>query len=196
MGAEPAAPLLAVGLGNPGAAYRRTRHNVGFMVIDQLSERLRIEMRPGRGEYWYGRGTVEARQLVLLKPVTFMNMSGVAVADALATFACGIDGLLVILDDFALPLGKLRIRTRGSDGGHNGLASVIYHLQTDVFGRLRCGIGQPDVPTGVDPAAFVLSPFKAEDEPIVRDMVGRAADAVERICRSGIDTGMNSYNTQ
>jgi PTH1 family peptidyl-tRNA hydrolase len=160
-----------------------------------LSARFRIAMKPGRGQFWWGRGAVEARPLVVLKPVTYMNLSGTAVAEALEIFACGVDELLVIVDDLALPLRKLQIRKAGSDGGHNGLASVIYQLQTDAFARLRCGIGQPDVATGEDPAAFVLSPFRAEDGTTVRDMVGRAADAVEEICRSGIDAGMNSYNT-
>jgi peptidyl-tRNA hydrolase, PTH1 family len=192
---EATTPLLAVGLGNPGSEYRRTRHNVGFMVIDALCLRLHIAMKPGRGEFWWGRGVIDTREIALLKPVTYMNHSGVAVAEALEMLGCAADDLLVISDDFALPLGRLRIRKRGSDGGHNGLASVIYQLQSDEFARLRCGIGQPDMSAGEESAAFVLAPFLPEEEEAVSDMVARAAEAIEVVCRSGIDTGMNTYNT-
>jgi peptidyl-tRNA hydrolase, PTH1 family len=192
---EATTPLLVVGLGNPGSAYRRTRHNVGFMVVDELCMRWKVEMHPGRGDYWWGKNCKGDRDVFLIKPVTYMNNSGVAVAEALEATGCTLDDVLVISDDFALPLGRLRLRKRGSDGGHNGLASIIYQVQSDAFARLRCGVGQVEMPAGQELATFVLSPFSAEEEQEAKQMIERAADAVEEVCRTGIDTGMNLYNT-
>jgi peptidyl-tRNA hydrolase, PTH1 family len=195
LAAETTTPLLVVGLGNPGSAYRQTRHNVGFMVVDELCVRRKIDMRPGRGDYWWGEICTGDRDIVLIKPVTFMNNSGVAVVDAMDATGCTLDNLFVISDDFALPLGRLRLRKCGSDGGHNGLASIIYQLQSDAFARLRCGIGQTEMPAGQEMATFVLSRFSPEEEEPAKQMITRAADAVEEVCRTGIDTGMNLYNT-
>ena len=123
-----------------------------------------------------------------------MNNSGIAVRDVAEELAIGPERILVIADDFALPLGTLRLRRGGSDGGHNGLASIIYHLASDGFPRLRCGIGTTEPFAGEDPATFVLSPFGAEEAKAVAAMVGRAADATESFVHSGIDRTMTQYN--
>jgi PTH1 family peptidyl-tRNA hydrolase len=186
--------LLVVGLGNHGRAYRNTRHNVGFMVLDELCRRWACSLREGRGEFFRADSRHGETAVVLIAPTTFMNNSGIAVRDVAEELALGPERLLVITDDFALPLGTLRLRRGGSDGGHNGLASIIYHLGNDGFPRLRCGIGSTEPFAGEDPATFVLSPFSPEEEKSVMAMVVRAADATESFVHSGIDRTMTQYN--
>jgi PTH1 family peptidyl-tRNA hydrolase len=186
--------ILVAGLGNPGNMYRRTRHNTGFMVIEELAARLRCAVRPGKGEYEYAEGSVGGLPVTLLAPTTYMNASGEAVLDALEYFRVPPDRLLVIADDLALPLGTLRLRVSGSDGGHNGLASVIYQLETEGFPRLRCGIGPEGKPAKEATADFVLSPFASTEEEAVREMILRAADAVTTTIESGLDRAMTLYN--
>jgi PTH1 family peptidyl-tRNA hydrolase len=186
--------ILVAGLGNPGSMYRRTRHNTGFMVIGELATRLRCGVRPGKGEYEFAEGEIEGVSVTLLAPTTYMNASGEAVLDALEHFRVPPDRLLVIADDLALPLGTLRVRASGSDGGHNGLASIIYQLGTEVFPRLRCGIGREEKPAKEETADFVLAPFGSDEEEAVRAMIHRAADAVTTIVASGLDRAMTFYN--
>lgn len=186
--------ILVAGLGNPGRMYRRTRHNTGFMVIEELATRMRCGVRPGKGEYEYAEGSIGGLPVTLLAPVTYMNASGGAVLDALEYFRVPPDRLLVIADDLALPLGTLRLRVSGSDGGHNGLASVISQLETGGFPRLRCGIGREGRPAKEATADFVLSPFESDEEEAVREMILRAADAVATIVESGLDRAMTLYN--
>ena len=174
--------------------YRRTRHNTGFMVIEELAARLRCAARPGKGEYEYAEGSIGGLPVTLLAPTTYMNASGEAVLDALEHFRVPPDRLLVIADDLALPLGTLRLRTSGTDGGHNGLASVITQLETEDFPRLRCGIGREGRPAKEATAEFVLSPFASDEEESVRKMILRAADAVATIVESGLDRAMTLYN--
>jgi peptidyl-tRNA hydrolase, PTH1 family len=185
---------MVAGLGNPGTMYRRTRHNVGFMVIEELATRLRCGVRPGKGEYVYAEGSIGGLPVTLLAPTTYMNASGEALLDALEHFRVPPDRLLVIADDLALPLGTLRVRASGSDGGHNGLASVICQLGTEGFPRLRCGIGRGEKPAKDATADFVLSPFASDEEETVRIMILRAADAVTTIVESGLDRAMTLYN--
>lgn len=189
-------PVLIAGLGNPGTAYEQTRHNVGFMVADELSRRFGVRFRPGRGDYERATGSLGGRTVHLIKPATFMNESGAAVADALAYAGLTTGALLVVLDDFQIPLGALRMRPKGSDGGHNGLGSVLAILATDEIPRLRCGIGREDLPAGGGRRHFVLSSFEPEEFPAARAMVARAADAAETFAASGIDRAMTDYNTQ
>lgn len=189
------APILVVGLGNPGAEYAGTRHNTGFMVVDELSRRANARLRPGQGDFWYARTGHGENAMLLLKPVTFMNQSGSAVLEALQLFALPVAALVVVVDDLALPLGALRLRPGGSDGGHNGLASVIYHLQADQFARVRCGIRREILPPKHETADFVLSPFDAGELPAVEEMIKRAADAVQEIQRSGMERAMGLCNT-
>jgi peptidyl-tRNA hydrolase, PTH1 family len=186
--------VLVAGLGNPGSMYRRTRHNVGFMVIEELAARLRCGARPGKGEYEFAECQIGGAPVILLAPTTYMNASGEAVLDALEHFRIPPDRLLVIADDLALSLGTLRVRAAGSDGGHNGLASIIYQLGTEAFPRLRCGIGREERPAKEETADFVLSPFGSDEEEVARAMILRAADAVTTIVESGLDRTMTLYN--
>ena len=187
--------LVVVGLGNPGTEYEGTRHNAGFMVVDLLSGRWRKPFKPGKGDYLAVRGSVGGRDLALVKPLTYMNNSGAAVLDALRQFDAEAENLLVVVDDFALPLGTIRMRPGGSDGGHNGLYSVISDLRREDFPRLRCGIGRTDQkPTG-DMAEFVLSPFREDELETARQMIARAADAVTEFVTGSITGAMNRFNT-
>jgi PTH1 family peptidyl-tRNA hydrolase len=189
-------PFIVVGLGNPGAEYDGTRHNVGFAVIDVLCTKLRAHLKPGKGEYWGGRGRIGEREILLAKPTTYMNNSGIAVEELLHATGSSVENLLIIADDFALPLGTLRVRARGSDGGHNGLASIIGQLGTMEFPRLRCGIGQQATPAGKEKADFVLSPFTAEELKAVDAMIVQAANIVCECVTGGIIRAMNRSNVR
>lgn len=187
--------LLVAGLGNPGAAYERTRHNVGFMVVEELARRSRARFRPGPGPWLHCGVTVSGIEAQLVVPTTYMNLSGPAIAQAAAAVGASASETLVIFDDFQLPLGSLRLRLRGSDGGHNGIASVIEALGTLDVPRLRCGIASAHLPTDKDLMAdFVLEPFEPDEVEAVRQMVLRAADAVETVLRSGWNVAMNEFN--
>jgi PTH1 family peptidyl-tRNA hydrolase len=186
--------IILVGLGNPGFEYGTTRHNVGFHVIDILCDRLGKNFRPGKGEYLFASGQVSGRGVLLVKPITYMNNSGTAVGDALLDYESSPDRLAVVFDDLALPLGTIRIRPKGSDGGHNGLRSVIYHLNTDVFPRIRCGIRQEIMPPKSRMIDFVLSPFDEGEKEAVNEMVERAADAAIELATLGIAPTMNKFN--
>ena len=187
-------PFIVVGLGNPGAEYENTRHNVGFLVIDELIRRSGKMLRPGTGEYLYARAYEGDEDITFVKPLTYMNNSGDAVAAALQDFGTPIDRLLVIADDLALPLGRLRIRPGGSDGGHNGIWSIIRVLQTGLFARLRCGIGPVEPPSRGILASFVLSSFERDEQQQVRAMVKRGGDAVITFVEAGINRAMNKFN--
>lgn len=179
-------PVLIVGLGNPGDQYAATRHNVGFHVVEFLTRRLRARGVSSGGDYRLLTARNEQRALLLMRPLTYMNNSGTAVADVLERFALGPEQMLVVVDDFALPLGKLRLRRKGSDGGHNGLLSVAFALQTTEFPRLRCGIGVPDMPAKRFMADFVLSPFSADEQKEAERMVSAAADVALTFAREGL----------
>lgn len=188
-------PIAVVGLGNPGTEYEETRHNVGFRVVDALSERWKKPFKPGKGEYLFARTEVDAHEVLLVKPLTYMNNSGNAVVDVLERFSVPLSSLLVVLDDFVLPLGILRLRPDGSDGGHNGLYSIIYQIQGDQFPRLRCGIGDAEAPSRISRAEFVLSQFGPDERGTVRVMIDRAADAVTEFVTAGLASAMNKYNS-
>jgi PTH1 family peptidyl-tRNA hydrolase len=181
-----------VGLGNPGEKYRRTRHNVGFMVVDVLA--ARGNARPARelGDAWVTEAEVAGETVTLAKPASFMNRSGVPVERLLGELGLAPADLVVVVDDVALELGTLRIRERGSHGGHNGLRSIIELLGTDEFPRVRVGIRKGDPPE--DMAGFVLSEFPPEDVLVVQEIVGWAADAVACLLREGAEEAMNRYN--
>jgi len=181
---------LVVGLGNPGKRYEGTRHNVGFEVIDELARRLGVAMAVEKFHGWFGKGVYKADDVVLLKPTTFMNRSGRSVLAAGRFYKLELPDLLVISDDVALPVGRLRIRRSGSAGGHNGLEDIVDALGSQDFSRLRVGVGGPTGPS----AAYVLSPFEEAERPIVRKAVTRAADAVECWMERGVDAAMNDYN--
>jgi peptidyl-tRNA hydrolase, PTH1 family len=189
--------LLIVGLGNPGRQYEHTRHNVGFMVMDALADRHRAAFKPGRGEYWRAQCSVRGADTLLVKPATFMNNSGIAVQAIIEEYDLRPHEILVVFDDFQIPLGRIRIRPSGSDGGHHGLESIIYHLQTDQVPRLRCGIAGSEMEHGRDGKIdFVLAPFTESELPDVRRLIGRAADAVEVFIAEGLAPAMNRFNTK
>ncbi len=185
---------MVVGLGNVGRGYQDTRHNVGFMVVDEVSGRFRKKFSAGKGDYFFSKFTHAGEDVVLMKPTTFMNNSGIAVKDAVEKFGIRSDDLLVVYDDFNIPLAKLRLRKGGSDGGHNGVYSIIYHLNDDRFPRLRCGIGTEEVNSRADMSDFVLSKFETGEIPEVNKMIDNAADAVFVFVNEGIDAAMNRYN--
>jgi PTH1 family peptidyl-tRNA hydrolase len=183
---------LVVGLGNPGARYRRTRHNVGYLVVDELAARAGAGKGREEWDAWVAEAALGGSEVLLAKPLTFMNRSGVAVERLAARFDLGPADLVVVLDDFALELGSLRVRERGSHGGHNGLRSLIEVLGSDDFPRVRVGIRKGELPDDV--ADYVLSDFPREDVLVVQESVGRAAEAVECLIREGAPAAMNSYN--
>ena len=166
------------------------------MVADELSRRLQAPFIPGRGEYIRASVVTGDVTLHLIKPTTFMNRSGTAVAEALEHLGLTPDAILIVFDDFQLPLGTLRLRPQGSDGGHNGLGSVIWTLGTDEVPRLRLGIGRDLMPSGEEKKEFVLDPFDPEEFDSARRMVSRAADAALTFGTFGIDRAMNVHNTQ
>ena len=187
--------FFVIGLGNPEKRYIGTRHNIGFDVVDCLAQELRMQFKPGRGEFLIAQGSFRDQQVSLVKPLTFMNESGVAVMEIRDQFEATNDELLVVCDDFQLPIGKLRLRLRGSDGGHNGLYSIIYHLQSDEFPRLRCGIASPAMPTDKNLMAdFVLARFTAEELPVVDEMTNQAKDACLLALTDGVTKAMNVFN--
>ncbi len=185
-----------VGLGNPGAKYRGTRHNIGFAVVDEIARRAGLSFESAPANALVGRvRRTDGTTVLLVKPLTFMNESGQAVGELARYFRVDLVDLLVIVDEVQLPLGRVRARARGSSGGHNGLKSVIAHLGS-AFPRLRVGIGRgADRPDGLpDLADHVLARFDASEQEEVVRMTSRAADAAELFITSGIDAVMNQYN--
>ncbi len=187
--------FVIIGLGNPGSEYEGTRHNIGFAVIDALAEQLDIHLRGGRGEYVIGLKEIEQAKIALVKPLTYMNNSGIAVREIVDWYKISLQDILVITDDFQLPLGSIRIRQKGSDGGHNGLYSIIYHLQSNEFPRLRCGIASDAMPKNKkEMPEFVLSPFQKKEDEIVQEMIINARSAVNEAIINGTETAMNRFN--
>ena len=184
---------LVVGLGNPGDKYENTRHNVGFLTVDQLAEEARVPVQ--RLKHRALTNTVElgGARVLLMKPVTYMNLSGEAVGEAARFYKIPPERVLVISDDVSLPVGRLRIRKGGSAGGHNGLKSIIQHLGTDQFPRLRVGVGQKPHPD-YDLADWVLGKFQGEDKKAMDAAIQRAADGVECLLKEGLDRAMNRFN--
>ncbi|HLG93538.1 MAG TPA: aminoacyl-tRNA hydrolase [candidate division Zixibacteria bacterium] len=180
---------LIVGLGNPGRQYAKTRHNLGWQVLDRLCEKLKINFKAGKGEYYAALLEENERDIVFLKPTTYMNGSGIAVKEALAFFGKTPADLLVVLDDMALPLGKLRLRSNGSSGGHNGLESVIYQLQTGGFTRLRLGIGTPEAKGAA--VGHVLGEFSKEEKKKAEEMMESAIAVVEICHQKGYQAALN-----
>ncbi|HEY7783589.1 MAG TPA: aminoacyl-tRNA hydrolase [Pyrinomonadaceae bacterium] len=185
---------LIVGLGNPGSEYEWTRHNLGFMVIDSLARESGIQVKTRQCQALVGKGNWEDREIVLVKPQTYMNLSGEAVSCLIAKHRIEAPGenLIVISDDLALPFGKIRIRARGSAGGHNGLKSITASLGTDEYIRLRIGI-QPDHPLS-DTKRYVLSPFPMAQREEVEQIVKHSAEAVHAILNDGVLKAMAKHN--
>jgi PTH1 family peptidyl-tRNA hydrolase len=187
--------FFVIGLGNPESRYSGSRHNIGFDVADDLARHLRCSFKEGRGEYLIANAHIGETAFGIVKPLTYMNQSGLAVMEIQEEFGATAEQFLVVCDDFQLPLGQLRLRLRGSDGGHNGLYSIIYHLQTDEFPRLRCGIASTEMPKEKNLLVdFVLEQFSKEERPVVDKMIGKAKDACLLAVTEGMTRSMNEFN--
>jgi PTH1 family peptidyl-tRNA hydrolase len=190
--------VIVAGLGNPGARYRETRHNIGFRVVDLIAERWG---RPAFRDKFHSELTLVElpgqhglEKTYLQKPQTFMNLSGDAVQPALAFFKLSPPEVLVVHDELDLPLGRLQLKEGGGSGGHNGVKSIANRLGTPGFKRLRVGIGRPPADFRGKPSDFVLQAFAPSEEPAVQDLLVRAADAVELLVKSGMPAAMNLIN--
>ena len=183
---------LIVGLGNPGAAYRLTRHNVGYMVVDRLALRYGISLDKQKFNNIFGSGKVDGRHVILAKPMTFMNLSGPAVRSIAHSFNLDTRDLLVIHDDIDIVFGKIKIKQKGGDGGHNGIRSLIEAFGTGAFARVRIGISRPA--TRQDVKGYVLNSFDARQEAVLDKVITMAQDAVETILLKGLKQGMNRFS--
>ncbi len=184
---------IIAGLGNPGREYENTRHNAGFMVIDRIADKHNIKLDRKRHKAIEGKGVINGEKVILVKPQTYMNLSGESVREVIDYYKIEEKSeLIVISDDISLGVGALRIRKKGSAGGHNGLKNIILHLGHDEFQRIRVGVG--DKPSGRDLAEHVLGHFNKEDMELINESIGLAAEAVEVIISDGADAAMNQFN--
>ena len=190
---KPPVSWLIVGLGNPGDKYDGTRHNAGFLAVDALADQGRFAVTRMKFKALTAQAEVGGRGALVMKPATYMNLSGEAARPAMDFYKLPPDRILVVSDDIDLAVGRLRIRTKGSAGGHNGLKSIIQHMGTDQFPRLKIGIGSKPHPD-YDLADWVLGKFSPEDRKLVDAAVKRAADAVECIMTEGLMKGMSKFN--
>jgi len=184
---------LIVGLGNPGQKYEHTRHNMGFLTVDLLAEQLNVKLNKVKFKSAYNIVRFGGQKCLVMKPQTYMNLSGEAVHEAAQFYKIPADHVLVIYDDVSLPVGKLRIRKGGSAGGHNGLKSIIQHLGTDQFPRIKVGVGQKPHPD-YDMADWVLSKFAGEDLKTITEAIRKAADAVECLIEEGPGKARDRFN--
>ncbi|MBO4982299.1 MAG: aminoacyl-tRNA hydrolase [Lachnospiraceae bacterium] len=184
---------IIAGLGNPGKEYENTRHNIGFRVIDRLAEQEKIQVLEKKHKAIVGKGYVAGQKCILAKPQTYMNLSGESVRELIDYYKADEQTeLIVISDDISLDVGQLRIRKKGSAGGHNGLKNIIAHLGHDNFMRIKMGVGEK--PKGYDLADYVLGHFSKEENRIMEEAADRAADAIRKILTDGADAAMNAYN--
>lgn len=184
---------LIVGLGNPGREYENTRHNAGYMVVDALAEKCGIDVLEKKHKALIGKGVVAGQKCILMKPLTYMNLSGESVMDACQYYKIDpTQELIVISDDISLEVGKLRIRKKGSAGGHNGLKNIIAHFGHDTFMRLKVGVGNK--PPRMDLADYVLGHFTKEERTLMEETAGRGAKAIQAILTEGPDKAMNLFN--
>lgn len=183
---------LIIGLGNPGKEYIGTRHNIGFEAIDALAEDYSISVNKSKFKALYGEGRVGSKKAILVKPQTYMNLSGESVKAFATWYKIKEEDILIIYDDVSLPPGKLRIRTKGSAGGHNGIKSIIQHLGTNEFERIKIGIGEK--PQGWNLADYVLSRFTNAEQKIMNETMDDVVGATNTIMEKGIEDAMNKYN--
>lgn len=184
---------LIAGLGNPGREYTGTRHNIGFEAIDAICAKYDIKLGKEKFRAVYGDGFIGGERVLVVKPQTYMNLSGESIREIADWYKIDDESIIIIYDDVSLPVGKLRIREKGSAGGHNGIKSIIYQLQTDIFTRIKIGIGAPEH-SGYDMKDYVLGKFSKEETEILIKSVIRAAEAIEEIIVSGAKSAMNKFN--
>ncbi len=184
--------IVIAGLGNPGKEYDKTKHNVGFWVIDQLAKEYNIDVTKFKHKALIGDGVIAGKKVLLVKPQTYMNLSGESIREVLKFYKIPIEQFYVIYDDTSLPLSSVRIREKGSAGGHNGIKNIIAHLNTDAFIRIKVGIGEK--PNGWDLADYVLAKFSKDDEPLILSGVEKASHAIEILLTKGIVEAMNQTN--
>ena len=185
---------LIVGLGNPGAKYKDTRHNVGFEVAARLARQFGKSPPRARFQGEIVEAEIAGEKVLLLTPLTYMNLSGASVLATRDFYKIELAEILVVCDDFNLPLAKLRLRAKGSSGGQNGLADILWRVGPEEVPRLRIGVGAP--PPGRDPAGYVLGRFAKEDQPVMAEALDRAAEAAATWVRDGLEAAMNKYNSQ
>lgn len=185
---------IIAGLGNPGKEYEKTRHNMGFMVLDALADKYNIDVTDKKHKGLIGKGIIEGEKVILVKPETFMNLSGDCLREVMEYYHETPDHVIVVYDDICLGVGKLRVRPKGSAGGHNGIKSIIANFKTEEFPRVRVGVG--DKPAKMDLANHVLGRFSKEDQEILSDRIPVAVDAVVCVLTSGCDVAMNKYNVK
>ncbi|PKM85292.1 MAG: aminoacyl-tRNA hydrolase [Firmicutes bacterium HGW-Firmicutes-11] len=184
---------VIVGLGNPGRRYENTRHNVGFLTVDLLGEKHGIKVNKLKHKALIGEGTISGHKVLLVKPQTYMNLSGQSVREVVAYYKIAPEELIVVYDDIDLPVGRMRIRESGSAGTHNGMRSIIYDLQFDDFPRVRIGIGGE---RKMHLADFVTGGFRREEKAIIEQIITRAVESLECILSSGIGRAMNEFNAK
>lgn len=184
---------LIVGLGNPGREYELTRHNIGFMAIDELAKRWNISLNEQKFKGVFGAGFVNGEKVILLKPLTYMNLSGESIRPLMDYYKIDVDDFVVMYDDLDIPVGKLRLRMKGSAGGHNGVKSTISHLGTQEFQRIRMGIDRPK--NGMKVVDYVLGRFTSEEIPDVNHSIEKAADACEEWLNKPFFQIMNTFNS-
>ena len=182
------------GLGNPGTQYENTRHNAGFMAVDTIAEKLGVTVKKLKLKSLVADVNLGGRRCLLMKPTTFMNNSGEAVEEAMSFYKLPPENLLVLYDDISLDVGRLRIRRKGSDGGHNGIKSIILHLNSDAFPRIKIGVGKKPHPD-FNLADWVLSAFKKDEGEALESALARAADGAELIVKGSTDEAMNRFNS-
>ncbi len=183
---------IIAGLGNPGAEYEKTKHNVGFMFLDAFARKHGVSSWRTKQDMLVAELMLGGEKTLLVKPLTFMNESGRAIGPLLTWYKLSVEALIVIHDDMDLPVGTVRLRKKGSAGGHNGMKSLLYHLQDENFGRVRIGIGHP--PAERDVVSYVLSPFSAEDRAKIDEAIQYLIPAVTCMATEGADRAMNRYN--
>lgn len=183
---------LIVGLGNPGTEYAATRHNIGFDMVTYLSDRYNIPVRSRENKAIVGKGMIGGQKVMLAQPQTYMNLSGESVRALLDYYKMDIDELIIIYDDISLPVGQIRVRPKGSAGGHNGIKNIIQHLRTEEFVRIRIGVGAK--PEGGDLVKHVLGRFSREEDGMIRDVFALAEEALEALLDGDVAAAMNRVN--
>ena len=181
-----------IGLGNPGREYMNTRHNIGFDTVELISSKYNIKLNKGKFKSIYGEGNIDDKKILLVKPQTYMNNSGITVLDLYNFYKMPIENIIVIVDDVDIDFGAVRVRAKGSGGTHNGLKSIVYQLQRDDFPRIKVGIGKAK--EDMDLADFVLSRFSQEDRTIIEEAIKKAARAAELIVKYDVNKAMNEIN--